>query len=52
MDSLKIIIAPLNKLNLGDYEQRIYLLQESFEWKLIFGSIHTKCFRKEIDAQV
>jgi four helix bundle protein len=37
----------IDKLKLGDYEQRKYLLQESKELKLIFGSIHTKCFKSE-----
>jgi len=35
----------IDKLELGDDEKRKYLLQESLELKLIFGAIHTKCFK-------
>ena len=42
----------LDKLKLGDYKKRKYLLQESYELKLIFGSIHTKCFKGESDVKI
>ncbi len=36
----------IDKLDIGDSEQRKYLLQESYELKLIFGSIYSKCYKK------
>ncbi len=42
----------LDRLKLGDDDQRKYLLQESLELKLIFGSIHTKCFKGEFDVRI
>lgn len=41
----------LDRLNLGDDQQRKYLLQESKELKLIFGSIHSKCYKRDLDDQ-
>jgi len=41
----------INKLKLGDDDQRKYLLQESKELKLIFGSIHSKCHWKECNEK-
>ena len=36
----------IDKLEIGDEEKRKYLLQESYELKLIFGSIYSKCYKK------
>ena len=40
----------IDKLQLGDNIKRKELLQESKELKLIFGSIHSKCFRSDSDV--
>ena len=42
----------LDKLKLGDHQKRKELLQESYELKLIFGSIHTKYFKGEFNAKI
>jgi len=42
----------IDELKLGDDEKRKYLIQESHEIKLIFGAIHTKCYKGEFNAKI